>query len=127
MEEYEEYLLGLGLGQPDEQTLEGSLFGGTPAWHRLPHMGQEVSDGISDSESIASIGELDEGRLDVGSADSDRESIDENRNNWEVSDRNPRYNHSGLTISQNSFNPIYAIAHESKDYGCLTEVACWRA
>ncbi|OCB91552.1 hypothetical protein A7U60_g1178 [Sanghuangporus baumii] len=81
-EEYEEYLSDLGMG--DDYSWSSSndgLFGGTSAWHRLPHMGTEIADGISDSESIASIGELgDEAKFDPGS-DSDRE--DENRNNWE--------------------------------------------
>lgn len=80
-EEYEEYLSDLGMG--DDTSSEG-LFNGTSAWHRLPHIGSEIADGISDSESIASIGELgDEAKFDPG-LDSDRESIDENRNNWEV-------------------------------------------
>ncbi|KAL5527397.1 hypothetical protein ACEPAG_6188 [Sanghuangporus baumii] len=81
-EEYEEYLSDLGIG--DDYSWSSSndgLFGGTSAWHRLPHMGTEIADGISDSESIASIGELgDEAKFDPG-PDSDRE--DENRNNWE--------------------------------------------
>ena len=80
-EEYEEYLSDLGMG--DDTSSEG-LFNGTSAWHRLPHIGSEIADGISDSESIASIGELgDEAKFDPG-LDSDRDSIDENRNNWEV-------------------------------------------
>lgn len=84
-EEYEEYLSDLVMS--DEQSAEGQgpLFGGTSAWHRLPHMGEEIADGISDSESIASIGDLtDAAKFDVSGGDSDRESIDENRNNWEV-------------------------------------------
>ena len=82
-EEYEEYLSDLGI--TDIYGSSDGLFGGTSAWHRLPHMGPEIADGISDSESIASIGELgDDAKFDAG-LDSDRESIDENRNNWEVS------------------------------------------
>ena len=82
-EEYEEYLSDLGMST--EQTgQDGVPFGGTSAWHRLPLMGPEIADGISDSESIVSIGELGEvAKFDPGS-DSDRDSIDENRNNWEV-------------------------------------------
>lgn len=84
-EEYEEYLSDLGMS--DEGSHEGPLFGGTSAWHRLPHMGSEIADGISDSESIASIGDLgEESRIDGGGSDSDRESVDENVNNWEVGD-----------------------------------------
>ncbi|KAH8118350.1 hypothetical protein DFH11DRAFT_1540546 [Phellopilus nigrolimitatus] len=82
-EEYEEYLSDLGMSD-DYSASEGALFGGTSAWHRLPHIGPEIADGISDSESIASIGELgDDAKFDPGIVDSDRESIDENRNNWE--------------------------------------------
>ncbi|KAI5125053.1 hypothetical protein M0805_007476 [Coniferiporia weirii] len=82
-EEYEEYLSDLGMSD-DYSTSGGALFGGTSAWHRLPHIGHEIADGISDSESIASIGELgEEAKFDPGIIDSDRESIDENRNNWE--------------------------------------------
>lgn len=84
-EEYEEYLNDLGMSD-DHAASGGPLFGGTSAWHRLPHIGPEIADGISDSESIASIGDLgDDPKFDSGLADSDRESIDENRNNWEVS------------------------------------------
>ncbi|EJD01434.1 uncharacterized protein FOMMEDRAFT_126353 [Fomitiporia mediterranea MF3/22] len=89
-EEYEEYLSDLGMTDDYSTSSSmgtgaseggGVLFGGTSAWHRLPHMGPEIADGISDSESIASIGELgDEAKFDPG-MDSDRD--DENRNNWE--------------------------------------------
>ena len=84
-DEYEEYITHLGMS--DDHVAEGQLlFGGTSAWHRLPHMGPDIADGISDSESIASIGELvDESKFDSTAVESDRESIDENRNNWEVS------------------------------------------
>lgn len=82
-EEYEEYLSDLGMS--DDTGSDGTLFGGNSAWHRLPHIGTEIADGISDSESIASIGELgEEARID-GVQDPDRDTIDENRNNWEVS------------------------------------------
>lgn len=82
-DEYEEYLSDLGMS--DESSDGAALFGGTSAWHRLPHMGSELADGISDSESIASIGELgDEARMDGGPSDFDREAVDENLNNWEV-------------------------------------------
>ncbi|KAJ7507480.1 hypothetical protein B0H11DRAFT_2313278 [Mycena galericulata] len=78
-EEYEEYLSDLGWA--DEQT-DGPLFGGTSAWHRLPSFAAEIGDGISDSESIASIGELgDDARLDPSR--DDPAVVDENLNNWE--------------------------------------------
>ncbi|KAJ7086610.1 hypothetical protein C8R44DRAFT_650748 [Mycena epipterygia] len=78
-EEYEEYLSDLGWS--DEQT-DGPLFGGTSAWHRLPSFAADIADGISDSESIASIGELgDDARLDPSR--DDPAVVDENLNNWE--------------------------------------------
>lgn len=94
-EEYEEYLSDLGMTDDYSSSASSSssdgLFGGTSAWHRLPHMGAEIADGISDSESIASIGELgDEAKYDPG-MDSDRDSVDENRNNWEVSTSSYHY------------------------------------
>jgi len=79
-EEYEEYLSDLGWS--DEQSTDGALFGGTSAWHRLPTFAADMADGISDSESIVSIGELgDDARLDPNR--DDRETVDENLNNWE--------------------------------------------
>lgn len=81
-EEYEEYLSDLGWS--DEQSADGPLFGGTSAWHRLPEYAAHMADGISDSESIVSIGELgDDVRLDTNREDHD--VVDENLNNWEVS------------------------------------------
>ncbi|EIN10791.1 hypothetical protein PUNSTDRAFT_119671 [Punctularia strigosozonata HHB-11173 SS5] len=82
-EEYEEYLSDLGY--TDVQSGEGQLFGGTSesAWSRLPQAASEIADGISDSESVVSIGELgDEARLEGGR--DDRDIPDENKNNWEV-------------------------------------------
>ncbi|TFK55880.1 hypothetical protein OE88DRAFT_1652388 [Heliocybe sulcata] len=81
-EEYEEYLSDLGWSDSTAGTTgDASLFGGTSAWHRLPEFVSEIADGISDSESIVSIGELgDEARLDVGR---DSDIPDENVNNWE--------------------------------------------
>ncbi|KDQ64661.1 hypothetical protein JAAARDRAFT_234148 [Jaapia argillacea MUCL 33604] len=79
-EEYEDYLSDLGWS--DEQAAEAPLFGGTSAWHRLPEFASEIADGISDTESIESIGELgEEARLDV--IRDEREALDENVNNWE--------------------------------------------
>ncbi|KAF9452194.1 N1221-domain-containing protein [Macrolepiota fuliginosa MF-IS2] len=78
-EEYEEYLKDLGYS--DEQTGDMPLFGGASAWSRLPFE-TDIADGISDSESVVSIGELgDDTRLDHNRDDKD--IIDENRNNWE--------------------------------------------
>src|SRR5262249_29826376 len=80
-EEYEEYLSDLGWS--DEQPSARPLFTGTSAWHRLPEYAAEIADGISDSESIGSIGDLtDDSRLDP--IRDDKEVVDENLNNWEV-------------------------------------------
>jgi len=69
------------LGWSDAQSSE-PVFGGTSAWHRLPEFVSDIADGISDSESIVSIGELgEEARLDIGKED--REGPNENVNNWE--------------------------------------------
>lgn len=85
-EEYLEFLTDLGwsdvptdaAGQAHHPSASSS------AWSRLPELVSDISDGISDSESIVSIGELgDEGRLDATSGD--RDSVpDENSNSWEV-------------------------------------------
>ncbi|PPQ92380.1 hypothetical protein CVT25_008730 [Psilocybe cyanescens] len=85
-EEYEEYLSDLGWSEeqtPSSSAGDSSLGGGgTSAWHRLPNFVTEFADGISDSESVVSIGDLgDESRLD--STREDREVVDENVNNWE--------------------------------------------
>ncbi|TFK43232.1 hypothetical protein BDQ12DRAFT_674621 [Crucibulum laeve] len=78
-EEYEEYLSDLGYS--DEQS-DGQQVAGTSAWHRLPDYAAEMADGISDSESIVSIGDLgDDARLDPNRDDHD--IVDENLNNWE--------------------------------------------
>ncbi|KAF7301496.1 hypothetical protein MIND_00715000 [Mycena indigotica] len=75
-EEYEEFLSDWG----SEQGGEGDALP-TSAWHRLP---SEIPDGISDSESIVSIGELgDDARLDVEAARDGAATEDENLNNWE--------------------------------------------
>jgi hypothetical protein len=80
-EEYEEYLSDLGWSE-QESTDGQQLFGGTSAWRRLPEFATDIADGISDSESVVSIGDLgDDNRLDI---DRDREVPDENLNNWEV-------------------------------------------
>ncbi|KAI0774182.1 N1221-domain-containing protein [Fomes fomentarius] len=74
-EEYEEYLRW-----SDEHSDTSSQ--GSSAWSRLPELVHDMADSISDSESIVSIGELnDESRLDVGKET--RDGPDENVNNWE--------------------------------------------
>ncbi|KAH9938243.1 uncharacterized protein B0H18DRAFT_966229 [Fomitopsis serialis] len=86
-EEYEEYLSDLGwFDDRHQHHTSGQVplltSGGTSAWSRLPEYASDIADGISDSESIVSIGELgDAARMDVGK--DDRDVPDENVNNWE--------------------------------------------
>jgi len=89
-EEYEEYISDLGWhDEPTTPHPDSIQNGGQPqsAWRRLqvPEFVTDIADGISDSESIVSIGELgDDARMD--SIDMGREDgsvPDENRNNWE--------------------------------------------
>ncbi|KAF5393764.1 hypothetical protein D9757_000267 [Collybiopsis confluens] len=87
-EEYEEYISDLGWAIDEQTTSEGNLsgstfgVGGSSAWSRFPtEFAADIADGISDSESIVSIGDLgDETRLDPGRDD---DVINENLNNWE--------------------------------------------
>lgn len=85
-EEYEEYLSDLGWSEALTSYGQDDRFantGGSSAWSRLPEYASEMADGISDSESIVSIGDLgDESRLDPSKEDG--EPINENLNNWEV-------------------------------------------
>ncbi|KAI0306907.1 N1221-domain-containing protein [Multifurca ochricompacta] len=81
-EEYEEYLSDLGWSDgPSQAHGTESQSGGTSAWHRLPDLASELADGISDSESIGSIGELGDESRDIGREGA--EIADENLNNWE--------------------------------------------
>ncbi|TBU49406.1 N1221-domain-containing protein [Dichomitus squalens] len=73
-EEYEEYLRWSENSDTSSQ--------GSSAWSRLPELMHDIADGISDSESIVSIGELgDDARLDH--TKEARDVPDENVNNWE--------------------------------------------
>ena len=82
-EEYEEYLSDLGLSDQTTTDSQPPLVTGRSGWSRLPEFATDSADGISDSESIASIGDLgDDSRLDASR--DDRDVPDENRNNWEV-------------------------------------------
>ncbi|KAA1466295.1 hypothetical protein DENSPDRAFT_831103 [Dentipellis sp. KUC8613] len=76
-EEYEEYLSDLGWS--DEQPHSAPLVSGISAWDRLPDLASELADGISDSESIASIGELNDDTRDLGRDDREVGNV----NNWE--------------------------------------------
>lgn len=115
-EEYEEYLSDMGWSDSESTWSDGPLFaGGTSAWHRLPAFASEMADGISDSESIVSIGDLGvDTRLDTG-RDDDRDTVDENLNNWEVC--------SARFFAVMELKFIFE-AHESKNHGRFTEVAC---
>ena len=115
-EEYEEYLSDLGWS--DEQSrspLFGTTMSGGNAWQRLPELVTSITDNISDSESVVSIGDLgDDSRLDVGR--DDRDIPDENLNNWEVS-QHPRVQLVVLHSCRSS-------AYEPKDYGCTAQISC---
>lgn len=80
-EEYEEYLSDLGWSDSESHSSDGGVHG-TSAWHRLPEFANEIADGISDSESIVSIGDLGDEIRETNR--NEREEQDENRNNWEV-------------------------------------------
>jgi len=81
-EEYEEYLSDLGWSDEPTTPHPDNI---QSAWHKLqiPAFATDMADGISDSESIVSIGELDArmDSMDVGREDGG--VPDENRNNWE--------------------------------------------
>jgi hypothetical protein len=84
-DEYEEYMKGLGY-ESDHGDGYGQLIGGDAVWERLG--GTDLGDGISDSESIVSIGDLgDDARLD-GTRE-ENGLVNENLNNWEVGGRFP--------------------------------------
>lgn len=84
-EEYEEYLSDLGLSD-DQSMVDTLLFSkgvgdsGTNAWAQLPTFVTEMTEGISDGESVVSIGDLG----DEKGLDPTREADDENVNNWLV-------------------------------------------
>jgi len=77
-EEYEEYLSDLGMTD-DSWRRDGAAFSGHgKAWAKLENL-PNIADNISDSESVMSIGDLgEENRFD------EKETRDENRNDWEV-------------------------------------------
>lgn len=96
-EEYEDYLSDLGENSDPSHGVDGgwepfsdnAVTSEDPkpssAWQRIEDFANNISDNISDSESIVSIGELgDEGRNDESTLG---DSSDENLNNWEVSIR----------------------------------------
>ena len=107
-EEYEEYLSDLGLSDDYQHTIPETQ--GTSAWHRLPEYVSEMTDNISDSESIVSIGDLG----DANQNKDDSEAVDENLNNWEVSWSSPVL----VEIDADVF-----AAHESEDDGGASQIS----
>lgn len=86
-EEYEEYLSDLGWSDEKASSLSFPPTPSASAWSRLPEFVSSLTDNISDSESVVSIGDLgDDGRLE---GRDDRENPDENITNWEVSISTP--------------------------------------
>jgi hypothetical protein len=82
-EEYEDYLSDLN---GDHSWEDGRQSESASAWSRLPELAADLVDGISDSESVVSIGDLgDDARHDPSA---EGEPIaDDNVNNWEVGSR----------------------------------------
>ncbi|KAI6117629.1 hypothetical protein EV401DRAFT_2057754 [Pisolithus croceorrhizus] len=80
-EEYEEYLSDLGWSDEQMSGAAPPSTSATSAWSRLPVFVSNMTDNISDSESVESVGELgDDARLE---GRDDRDIPDENMNNWE--------------------------------------------
>lgn len=77
-EEYEEYLSDLGFTEDPGWRRDGMApTGPGKAWTKLENL-PNIADGISDSESVMSIGDLgEESRFE------EKEFRDENRNDWE--------------------------------------------
>lgn len=113
-EEYEEYLRW-----SDSHSNASSQ--ASSAWARLPELVHDIADSISDSESIVSMGELnDDTRLDVGKEA--RDVPDENVNNWEVSVVFALRVVGLPTVT--SVAEWTRTAHEPQNYGCAHKVAC---
>jgi hypothetical protein len=119
-EEYEEYISDLGLSDSEYISSSDALFtgGGLSAWSRFPaEFAQDIADGISDSESIVSIGDLgDEGRLDPSRDDG--EVVDENLNNWEVKCHD-------LELKSDRSHYPHFLAFEPQNDGCAPKVPSW--
>ena len=72
-EEYEEYLSDLGWAD-DQISADDSMFtGGTSAWHRLPNFVSEMTEGISDTESVITIKDLGDAKVAVSAGDVERD------------------------------------------------------
>ena len=113
-EEYEEYLRW---SEHSDAAAGGPGAGAPPAWARLPELVHDIADGISDSESIVSIGELnDDTRLDAGGKDA-RDMPDENVNNWEVRPpcfRPCRFPRVSLFRRRPCFQPCFPFARRAR-------------
>ncbi|KAL4081935.1 hypothetical protein V8B97DRAFT_2020485 [Scleroderma yunnanense] len=80
-EEYEEYLSDLGWSDEQASSLSFPPTPSTSAWSRLPEFVSSMTDNMSDSESVVSIGDLgDDARLE---GRDERDNPDENITNWE--------------------------------------------
>ncbi|KAI0033356.1 hypothetical protein K488DRAFT_47952 [Vararia minispora EC-137] len=79
-EEYEEYLSDLGWTDSESESERDR--DRDSAWSRLPDLARGITDDISDSESIAEIGDIGEAGRDELGRDS-KDLRDENQNNWE--------------------------------------------
>lgn len=114
-EEYQDYLSDLGdddlshMEQMEDESFDGHLQNtrALSAWRKLADFSGDLADGISDSESIVSIGELEvDGSM----------GVDENKNNWEVCN-------SEISILHDRFDiPHRYQAFEPQDSCCDAEV-----
>jgi hypothetical protein len=78
-QEHHHQLSNIGFNLPGDSDVRGAS-----AWHRLSSFPTDITDGISDSESVGTIGDLGDDRGGDGSIADDASSVDENTNDWEV-------------------------------------------
>lgn len=124
-EEYEEYLSDMGWADEQTSSVDKSFFStgsgaGTSAWHTLPKFVSEMTDDISDSESVVSIGDLSEDVRGLEPGQQELPVPDENVNNWEV-----------IVFSLSPWDAIFQsisriLAHESENNGSPAQVASKR-
>jgi hypothetical protein len=111
-EEYEEYLFDLQhANQPDMVTTDSA-----PSWTEIPN-DQPIGEGISDSESVVSIGDgLPADNTGPDGKTVFQEDSEVGKNNWEAS--------TSTTISTfiNITDPVKSLAYEPEDPQCLAQV-----